>query len=144
MCETFLRPDHVGARTRLARIRALTRKPGATHAGCEIDNDIGIAAAYAFDDIGEQVDIARTLASLWIADVDVRDGCAGLRGADDRAGDLFRGDRQVRMFLPRVSGAGDSAGDNDVSIHFIVSYCMRNGSSIGSGEVFSQTVLTRV
>jgi hypothetical protein len=56
-------------------------------------------------------------AGIRVANVDVHDGGAGLRGRDGGGGDLFGRDRAVRALGDLGVVAGDGAADDDVVIH---------------------------
>ena len=78
MCKALFRSDHVGTRARQGRVAIFTREPGTAHACGQVDDDIRIIIADAFDDITEQIDAACALAGFRIAHMDVSDGGSGL------------------------------------------------------------------
>ena len=63
----------------------------AAHAGGQVEHDVDVGRAHALDDLAVQRRIARALAGLRVADVDVGDGGAGARGLDRRRRDVLRG-----------------------------------------------------
>ncbi len=64
--------------------------------------------------------LARALARLGIAHVDVHDGRARTRRGDAGLGDLLRGHRHVLGAADGVAGAGEGAGDHDLAVHRVL------------------------
>ena len=62
----------------------------AAHARGEVEDDVDVGRAHPLDDLAVERRVARALAGLRVADVDVRDGGAGARGLDRGVGDLAR------------------------------------------------------
>ena len=89
----------------------------AAHARRQVHDHVGAGRADTIDHLGVKLGIARTLAGGGIADVDVHDGSAGLRGLDRGRGDLLRRDRNLVRLSGRISRTGDGAGDEDVPPH---------------------------
>ena len=116
MYDAFLRRGDVAARSCAALILRVGNEVG-THAGGQVDDDIGARLAHPVDHFPEQRRVPAAFSGLRVADVDVRNGSARLGGFDHGVADLLGSHRESRM--PRVEwrAAGDSAGQYDVSLH---------------------------
>ncbi len=89
----------------------------ATHAGGQVDDDVGRRGPDPLDDLGVEFDVSGRCPGLGIADVDVDDGGPGLGRLDAGRGDLGRGDRDLVGLVGGRSRSGHRAGDEDAVMH---------------------------
>ena len=114
--QALQRADHVGAGTADGRV-LVQGIPVAAHAGGQVDHHVGLAVADPLDHLAVERDVARRRPGLRVAHVAVGDGGTGLGGLDRGIGDLLRGDRDRRVLVDGIAGAGDGTGDDDFGVH---------------------------
>jgi predicted RNA-binding protein len=88
------------------------RHVGTTAAGGDVHHHVALAFD-ALQEAAEDGGIARGLAIVRVARMQVHDGGAGGRRVERLLGDFLRGDRQVGRHGRGVSAAGDGASDDD-------------------------------
>ena len=101
----------------LARLLAGADFEIAAHAGGQIDDDVLVLGANALHHLAIEMDAARALAGLGIADMAMNHGGAGGGRFERGIGDLLRRHRNGRMLADSVAGAGHRAGNDDLWIH---------------------------
>ena len=82
-----------------------------------LSDDVDLCVADALGDFAVEIVAAARRAGFRIADMAVHDGGAGFRGLDRGFGDLLGRAWNVRGFAGGIAGAGDGAGDEDVTVH---------------------------
>jgi hypothetical protein len=83
----------------------------AAHACGKVQHHIDAGRLDVLDNLGVERDVARTLASFRVADVNMSDRSAGIGGGDALIGDLARRDRDLVGPACRIARAGHGAGD---------------------------------
>ena len=89
----------------------------AAHAGGEVEDHVHARGAHALDHLAVELQAARGLAGLRVADMDMGDRGPGLGRLDRGAGDLLRRYRYRRMLADRVARPGHGAGDHNLGVH---------------------------
>ena len=79
------------------------------------------------DGLAIVLELAPGLAGFGIANMQMRDGSAGLGRLDGGVGDLLGRHRNGRMLADRIARAGHGAADDDVLVHGAVSLGSRRG-----------------
>ena len=105
----------IGARPGGARVGGIEDEIAA-HAGGEVDDDIDARIADMRDRLAVERRVARGLAGLGVAHMEMDDRRALARRLERRIGDLTRRYGNRGMLADRVAGAGDRAGNDDFGV----------------------------
>ena len=140
MRDAFGGARHVGARPARPGICGI-EKEVAAHAGGEIDDDVDARRADETDRLAVKRRIARRLAGLGIAHMQVHDRRARAAGLERRFANLARRHRDRGVLAGRVAGAGHGAGNDDVLVQSSPRNVFENfapGSPIAQGLARAQ------
>ena len=109
--------DQVGALDEGRRVLRVEHQVAA-HAGGGVDDDVDVAGADPLHRLAVERDLARALAGLRVAHVDVHDRGARPRRGDARDSAICSGVTGTCSDLPDgVAGAGEGTGDDDLAVH---------------------------